>query len=250
MKIETIHKLNHLNQVFYQQVAEAFSASRQAPWSGWKQVASLISHQLPTSPILLDVGCGNGRWAEFIASYLTGNPQYIGVDSNSKLLDIAAQHSYPELLKVSWLQIDVITSILDSTFESRLQAPPCDLVTLYGVLHHVPSFELRRRVLATLINRIKSGGWVVFTVWKFLDNPRLKQKIVPFSQVEIDSQDLEPHDYLLDWQRGGVAYRYCHYVSEQELLDLLHELPVKVVTTFTDDAKEGNGNLYIVLQKG
>ena len=88
MTIGTIKKLNQLNRDFYQQVAIDFDQTRQHLWPGWNK---LISHlqQLQTKhkPLkVLDLGCGNGRFGQFLANSFPGiKINYLGVDNNPQL---------------------------------------------------------------------------------------------------------------------------------------------------------------------
>jgi len=63
----------------------------------------------------------------------------------------------------------------------------------------------------------------------------------------VDQRDLERGDYLLDWRRGGVGYRYCHLVGEEEVAALAAGAGLELVESFYADGREGNLNLYAVL---
>lgn len=248
MKFETIKALNQLNTTFYEQIAQDFNVTRQHFWPGWSHLMTFTQPLLPSSPHILDVGCGNGRFASFIAPYFS-EAHYVGLDNNHHLLTVAQNLSLPPTFRAQWQHWDLVTSLLENS-----QLPPYlnshfNLSVLFGVMHHIPSFDLRKQLLATLLNQTEDQGILVFTVWRFLDTERLAHKRVDFAQLGIDTQDLEPHDYLLDWKKGQIAYRYCHYIDDDELTLLLQDLPVRQSARFADDAKEGNVNLYMVLQK-
>jgi hypothetical protein len=65
--------------------------------------------------------------------------------------------------------------------------------------------------------------------------------------VGLDPIGLEPGDYLLDWKRGGVGYRYCHLVDRDELARLADESDLALAETFRAGGKEGDLSLFGVL---
>src|SRR4051812_30515699 len=92
MDTETINRLNAINRAFYTTVADDFDQTRGAAWPGRQRLLPYLP--LPLS--VLDVGCGNGRFALFLHDNLAaGQPRhnadapllsYHGLDSNPALL--------------------------------------------------------------------------------------------------------------------------------------------------------------------
>ena len=82
-----------------------------------------------------------------------------------------------------------------------------------------------------------------------MDEQRYQDKVVPATSVGISPTELEPHDYILDWQRGSTAYRYCHYWDEAEISDCVTTSGLTVLDDFRADSKSGQANRYLVLQK-
>lgn len=75
----TIRRLNAINREFYRITAEVFDQTRGQPWPGWEQVLAYIGadaqKRVPTMLLVLDVGCGNGRFGVFLAKSLMGGIQ-------------------------------------------------------------------------------------------------------------------------------------------------------------------------------
>ncbi|MCY3978559.1 MAG: class I SAM-dependent methyltransferase, partial [Chloroflexi bacterium] len=71
----TIERLNQINRDFYRATAAEFDATRQAAWRGWERLLAEID--LPVESAL-DLGCGNGRFALFLAARQTQPFRYIG----------------------------------------------------------------------------------------------------------------------------------------------------------------------------
>ena len=72
-----------------------------------------------------------------------------------------------------------------------------------------------------------------------------REKPTPVSDEEVD-----PHDYLLDWRRGGTGYRYVHYFTSQELNALAGATGFKVSGLFTSDGESSNLGLYHIWEPG
>lgn len=230
MDTATIRHLNDLNRRFYAATAADFDATRQQPWDGWER---LLSHlYAPLS--VLDVGCGNGRFGLFLADrFGKDHLHYVGLDSSAALLERA---------RAALVGID-------ARFEEHdiVEQPPdpslgqFGLVVLFGVLHHVPGATNRLALLRALADRVAPGGLLAWTEWRFLENPRLVERSVPWDA----NLQVEPGDTLLDWRRGAQTLRYCHAVDDAEHAQLIAAAGLRVVDEYRADA----ANLYTVLQR-
>ncbi|MGB7341113.1 MAG: class I SAM-dependent methyltransferase [Phototrophicaceae bacterium] len=234
MNQETIARLNAINANFYDVTATEFDATRVRAWAGWEPLTDVLSAPLS----VLDVGCGNGRFGIFLANHLEGAIAYHGLDNNVALLNFAetALADYPQL-KVTMSQHDVITSPLPNT--------QADLVVLFGVLHHVPGYDNRQQFMRALADRVASGGLLVVAAWRFYEYERFKARLVDWD----NSFTVEKHDYLLDWRRGDRALRYCHYVDDDELAELIAASGLREVKRYRADGSDNRMNVYVVLQK-
>lgn len=90
---------------------------------------------------------------------------------------------------------------------------------------------------------------LVLSAWQFLESPRLRAKQLDWKDAGLSAQDVEPGDALLPWKQGGHAIRYVHQLDEVELRNLARDADLVVTDTFRADGREGNLNLYIVMQK-
>lgn len=234
MKRATIVRLNQINQDFYRATASEFDATRQGGWSGWERLLPALDLPLHS---LLDLGCGNGRLGVFLAARQAQPFAYIGIDSSADLLARARrQLARNPNIALTLIQRDIV---LESLPSERAQ-----LVALFGLLHHVPGFANRRRLLASAAQRVQPGGCLVFAAWRFYERERFRRRIVPWPA----DLDVERHDYLLDWRRGERALRYCHYVDDAEHAQLIAATGLRVIGDFRADGAEGDLNRYTVLQ--
>ncbi len=252
MKVSLIRQLNEINARFYQQTAAAFSQTRGFYWQGWKDLLPIIKPLTKEKNQfkVLDVGCGNARFAEFLfRNKVHKNLVYHGLDNSQDLLEFAEKKLAKLKFEQEFIVTDLVESLLDGSFEEKLPHKKYHLTTLFGVLHHIPSRKLRRELVVSLGNSLTSGGFLVFTAWKFLNEARLEKKQIHPSVVEIDPEDLEVNDYILDWQKQVTAYRYCHFTDDQEMEELIADSGLELVEQYNADGKSGNLNHYVVLKK-
>lgn len=234
MTDETISYLNAINRQFYETTASEFDQTRGRAWSGWIPLAEYISAPLS----VLDVGCGNGRFGLFLAETLQDAIEYHGIDNNAQLLDYATD-ALKSLVHIN-AQLeyhDIINAPLpDKTY---------DLVVLFGVIHHVPSYENRQRFMQALAQRVNEGGTLVVAAWRFYEYERFRRRLVAWD----DDIVVEAHDYLLDWRRGERALRYCHYVDDAELDSLVTSTEMTELARYRADGSDDAMNAYVVLRK-
>ncbi len=55
--------------------------------------------------------------------------------------------------------LDIVESLLDGTFADRLPRNSHDLAVAFGLMHHLPTFALRARVLEGLLGSLRPGGF-------------------------------------------------------------------------------------------
>ena len=120
---------------------------------------------------------------------------------------------------------------------------------MLAVLHHIPGRERRQALCREIAKLVEPEGIFVLTTWQFLSSPRMRRKIVPWARAGISPDEVEAHDYLLDWKKGGLGYRYCHWMNEKALVKLAEGAGFSILETFYADGKEGNLNLYAVCKR-
>lgn len=260
MKQAVISQLNKLNIKFYETSAKDFSTTRQIAWTGWQKLRARLK-ELATSGNdlqILDVGCGNARWAQFLATVWPEKKlSYVGVDLSPALLAVAKK-SLAELplIQAELFEQDLVETWLKS---NQLTEPvwhqKFDLIGLFGVLHHLPAKDLRKFWLKQLASQLKPGGLLILTYWRFdREQSRFVKKMIQPKVVGLNAQELEPGDMILDWRQGGLNYRYCHLATDIEIQAnsdwLLANLAgISLQTSFEADGKSGLLNHYQIWQK-
>ncbi|MBP7842567.1 class I SAM-dependent methyltransferase [Candidatus Woesebacteria bacterium] len=253
MNQNTINQLNQINTDFYKTVATDFDESRQYFWYGWEKIPPLLDAFQDIR--VADIGCGNGRFGQFL---LEKCPQlklsYTGIDANQTLLDFAQETLQGKIPALHLQQTDIVSALQKD--EDFLQNQEFQLVTSFGVFHHIPTYELRLKLLKYLLSKVTKDGFLIISFWQFTSFERFQKKVVKeqdtnaqelLNQYDLNLTNLEKNDFILDWNRGHNALRYCHFTDETEQKRLVTEAQAELVKTYFADGKEGNVNQYVIL---
>ena len=285
MDATTIDGLRQVNNDFYARCAPSFSASRNAPWVGWRSCLEAAQDcgavRLCDGPDVhlydrataqpgairkgapvrvLDVACGNMRFAAFLREELRGRHiDYFAVDDCAGLVPHLPED---EGFSTCFQNLDIIGELAVGVGLARaIDAEPCDLVGCFGFFHHVPSFELRVRLIDALLRKTASGGVVCASFWQFMGDEKFVKKAEAWNSkargelasAGLDVSQLETGDYFLGWQNEPGLWRYCHHFEELEIDALVaaacEEGKAREVARFSADGKSSAMNRYVVLQK-
>lgn len=253
MDPRTRAQLLALNRAFYVAQATAFDRSRAGrPWPGWQRILDGFAAGRPLGRVL-DVGCGNARFACFLADAGL-DFDYTGVDASAPLLD-AARRRLPDRL-AGRSQLLALDFLEGETPGEALPPGPFDLVVLMGILHHVPGADWRLALLRAAAARLAPGGLLTLAAWQFADDPREQRKRVPVESLgpvlgrPLDPNALEPGDQLLRFGDDRSAPpRYCHAVDDREFEGWPHALGLAREADYLADGRAGRSNRYALLRR-
>ncbi len=231
MDLDLVRELVALNATFYRDFAEDFSESRARYEAGYSRLLDFIP---AGKAVVLDVGCGNGRFGRFLQENdVLG--QYTGVDYSPFFLNQVAESG-------------------QQVFQRDLSLSGCldglgrfDLIACLATLQHIPGRANRQRLLKEMTDHLALGGRIIVSNWQFLPNPRQRRKILSWESAGIDPSRLEPNDYLLSWGRGGMGRRYVAYLDSDAMNEAAALAGLRIVEQFRADGREGDLNLYTIL---
>lgn len=229
-------RLLALNRAFYERLARPFADSRSNAQESLAQAAAYAQ----TGASVLDVGCGDGRLARALAA-AGRTVRYTGVDASQALLALAHARTQPAG-NARFLQAD----IAQPGWTAGLATLRFDAVFCLAVLHHIPGHLHRQRLLEQMAGLLAPGGLLIVSTWQFLVSPRLRRKVVPWETIGVDTAQVAPGDYLLDWQRGGYGLRYCALIGEDDLRHMLAGAGLTIRSAFSADR---GLNLFAVAQQ-
>lgn len=224
----------------YDEIANDFSNTR---YKKWPKVDSFLTN-LSKHSLLLDVGCGNGKYLN------NSGTLNIGCDISSGLLKICKSKNF-EVIHCDMTQLPF-----------RKQS--FDALICIAALHHIVSVERRQNCLASMIELLVVGGVMFIQVWAFeqkLDetkylstNKMSHNEATPQDTMEIkmdesvilpihknrtpfvDQEMLVPFKYKTSEGSGySESLRYYHLFKEGELDDIILNIPgAKLVDSFYD----------------
>ncbi|KAH8582783.1 uncharacterized protein ELE39_002629 [Cryptosporidium sp. chipmunk genotype I] len=165
----------------YETMAEHFSHTRGIPWP---KVKDFVSSFEPGS-LLLDVGCGNGRFMDCIKD---SKVFFMGTDRCKSLLGSAIARN-PDL------QVFV-----DDCMRLNVRSATFDGIICIAVLHHLSTPERRIQAVSELIRCLRRNGTLLIYVWAF------EQKKGTVGSRNFSSKDtMVPWHFQKKYAKGDVA---------------------------------------------
>lgn len=119
------------------------------------------------------------------------------------------------------------------------------MAVCFGLMHHVPSVELRKKLLDELV---KCSNASIVSFWQFEKDKRIfkkAQETTKIAQEKLRLQTLEEDDYFLGWQDRTDTFRFCHNFKDKEINKI--KLRYNCQGDFCTDGGSDRLNRYIVL---
>jgi SAM-dependent methyltransferase len=218
-------------------VAESFSDTREQPWEGWKiALNSLPINFWSEGKKVLDLGCGNGRFLDFLLQNVPVDSfEYLGLDVSSNILKIA-QEKFKSQPKFRFEEKDVILEI-------NSVSGIYDLVVAFGLTHHIPSETLREKWFGDLAKLVRPNGFLILTFWNFNISKAVTQNEI---------KGLEEGDYFRGWKHSEEHLRYVHVYNEteiQKIMDIQKQNGLTLVKDFQSGEKPSASNRTLIFRK-
>lgn len=236
----TIKTIDQLNTKFYQAISKSISTSHLAVHNTWETWYSLLQFIHANKPVsALDIGCGNGRWFEFLLNNDVTFSRAVGFDTDSYLI-AEAMNTFIDHTEIEFKS----GNIFDHEYFQYLA--PFSLVTGFGVWHHIPTYELRLNLLKKLF--LVRNSRIIISFWQFHKNPRLLKRCINpgniAASLELTDHSFEENDYFVGWHGSKEVVRFCHSFSDEEIERIRMEigLPSTLIYGKGNDAT----NCYLV----
>lgn len=197
----------------YDDFGETFWKSRKD--LHWSEIDLILDNFLqefiPTTWILADIGCGNGRLLKHIMKHPESNvyknifSTFVGLDRSHILLeqartDDAVNHFFPS---INWREGDM-TNIWKELSEFGL----FDGIFFIASFHHLVTFEERLDVLSQAKKLLSAGAKILMINWNLLHKSQTKYA---------DSQIAKYPDWSADYKiKIGSHLRFYHSFSSEE----------------------------------
>ncbi|XP_031838004.2 tRNA (carboxymethyluridine(34)-5-O)-methyltransferase alkbh8 [Nomia melanderi] len=229
----------------YENISSHFDETRHKQWPN---VLKFLESLNP-GDILLDVGCGNGKYL---------HEQHIfkvGCDRSQNLMKICRNKRF-EVFLSDCLYLPYKDNSIDAAIS-------------IAVIHHLSTHERRKQAISELARLLRPNGKCLIYVWakeqekdsirtaylKYGTNKKdekteFVQKLTEYGvtlPVHENRTTFMSTDMLVPWKRkgGGNFLRYYHVFEEGELLRLCSEVPAITIKHVYYD----QGNWCVILQK-
>ena len=194
----------------YNQIAINYDQARPEPWAEMKFLANDF---LKDGDRVLDLGCGAGRFYEFLKDK---NIKYTGLDNSEKFIKIA-RAKYPQL---QFLLGDALNLPFPNNY--------FDKVYSIALLHHIPSRQARLKIIYETKRVLKPDGFLILTVWNLWQKPKTRNLIFKYGwQKILGKSKLDFKDILMDFEGSRNVYFHCF--TCKELIDLVKCAGFKIV---------------------
>lgn len=136
--------------------------------------------------VVLDLGCGSGRWTKYIANKVSFVE---AIDPSKAVISATVLLNDCSNVRVSKASVDNIP-FNDNSFDFSMSL---------GVLHHIPD---TRKALLKLVEKTKKGGYILLYLYYSLDNRgntyKLLFKISTYPRLVISKMPKAPKKIICD----------------------------------------------------
>ncbi len=224
----------------YDKNAISFAASRDKMWPELK----FLFDYAKKNEKVLDVGCGSGRFAEYLKHI-----SYTGVDFSKNLIN-EAKKRFPN-------QKFIVGDVLSLAFKDN----SFDKIYSIAVLHQIPKEEYRVKALSEIKRVLKEDGFAYITVWDVKNSSKIIKESPSSYFLEDKEKNLNTEKkstvnfiiaYLLKFRKRRNFFlktkRYYYIFKKRELSKLAKKVGFKIIEEGVARRKT-RSNFYIILQK-
>ena len=215
MEEKTVKEILKSTSDIYNKIAPDFYQTRQKPWP----ILDLIKSYAVKAGSIVDFGCGSGRLTELVED----SQNYLGLDNSNQLIKIA-KNNYSNRKNLNFQVQDIL--------DYQLPENNFDLALLVAVLHHLPTTELRLKILKNIHRSLKNNGQLIITSWN-LWQKNYRRHLFNYKLKLIKYKIWDLNDAFIPWQANDLKeLRYVHSFSRGELKKLLETAGFRVKEMF------------------
>jgi tRNA (uracil-5-)-methyltransferase TRM9 len=198
----------------YDDIADHFSKTREYAWPEVEEFLAGASGRRG-----IDVGCGNGRHTELLASHVA---HAVGLDVSSGLLATAGKR----MAERGWTGALVQGDAAALPFA----ADTFDVGIYVATLHHLPTRDARRRSLDELARVLAEGGRALVSAWS-----------TAHDRFDASADAETGFDTTVDWTLSGgeTVPRFYHIYAPAEF-----EADIAASALTVVDSRISSGNCY------
>ena len=225
-------KIIHQNKAVYDSIGNEFADTRQRLWP---EIELLVKKYVQPGDKVLDIGCGNGRLLKVLPKV-----DYWGVDSSYVLLRRAEKLADELDFERAYFKN------LDMLRLGELKGNEFDVVFMLASFNHLPSKELRLKVLGEVKKKLRPGGRLIMTNWNMWQWKAKKSvwyyKFSKHNWLRETKLGLGWKDVLTTWQSGDKQKQgelYYRAFTKRELKGLLRRAGFEVEENYySSDGQE------------
>jgi SAM-dependent methyltransferase len=228
-----------INTKFYQDIFSVWNNDPHYYWSGFWLLYSYLDICFANKKEIkvLDVGCANGRFFNFL-EFCFPEKKFIKIG-----LDFV---DFPVVNEFEFIKIDITSQEFQN-----LEIGSFDLVTMFGVYHHIQGAKVRQEITNKISKFLKKESLFIFTRWNFLMLDRLRRHILKPHEldnynIKLDLLKLEMGDYYLKWDKNKEGVRFANIMDVYEIESMLKQANMSCKESYNCDDKNENRNTYFV----
>lgn len=201
-----------LTQKGYNQIAAQFSQTRNYLWKDLE----IFNEYIKKGDKILDVGCGNGRFLDFLKDKKI---EYLGIDYSENLIKQARERCPDKNF--------LVENFLEKREKKGEKRVKYDVIVALAVLNHIPNKKLQLKFLENLKQNLKPNGYILMTNWNLFNFKNKKNIWRSFSEF------LRLGGRLTTWKSGNKSGNLFYYAfTLRKLKKLAKKVGFKVEHNF------------------
>jgi ubiquinone/menaquinone biosynthesis C-methylase UbiE len=241
-------------QHFYDHQAQKFTGTRKKHWPEFDHILQAMKWHIQQDQTkkILELGCGDGRFARILKTSLS-HADYTGIDISWWLLDIAREHqdSYGMYEQADMTQ-----------YVSQLDSNSQDIIIAIASIQHIFPLSKRKKLVNNMYRALKPW-WMLITIDRAYSD-RAKKKFRRPLRKHIRHHiatgwQRQRNDRLIPWKNNNhviTHQRYYHFftLAEKQLLcseigrKIQHNSYIDKQWTMTQDNTHARNSFFVAVK--